>query len=184
MNEFNNQLEVNDKKTVKREILEWVVSILVAVVLALVIRQFVFTVVRVDGESMVPTLHHNDRLIVWRLGYTPQNGDIIVLHQAGHQPYIKRIIANEGQTVDIDFETSTVYVDGVALKEDYIADLTKVRGNVNFPVTVGEDEVFVLGDNRNNSRDSRFSDVACVDYDDILGKAVLRFLPFSDIRVF
>ncbi len=188
MSEFNNEtkevVEEVAKKSMQREILEWVVSILVAVVLALVIRQFVFTVVRVDGESMVPTLHHNDRLIVWRLGYTPQNGDIIVLHQEGHQPYIKRIIANEGQTVDIDFNTHTVYVDGVALEEDYIAEPTAVRGNVTFPVTVGEDQVFVLGDNRNNSRDSRFLDVSCVDYNDIMGKAVLRFFPFSDVKVF
>lgn len=185
-NETNNEVieEKPVKKSAKSEILEWVVSILVAVVLALVIRNFVFTVVRVDGESMLPTLNHNDRLVVWRLGYKPENGDIIVLHQAGHNPYIKRVIANEGQTVDIDFETSTVYVDGVALEEDYINEPTKLRGNVNFPVTVGEDEVFVLGDNRNNSRDSRFNDVACVDYDDILGKAVLRFLPFSDVKVF
>jgi len=172
------------KKSVQREILEWVVSILVAVVLALFIRQFVFTVVRVDGESMVPTLQHNDRLILWRLGYTPENGDIIVLHQAGHQPYIKRVIANEGQTVDIDFVTHKVYVDGTELEEEYINEPTALRGNMKFPVTVGEDQVFVMGDNRNNSRDSRFTDVACVDYDDIMGKAVFRFLPFGNMKVF
>ena len=188
MSEFDNETkEIAQeivKKSVQREILEWVVSILVAVVLALFIRQFVFTVVRVDGESMVPTLQHNDRLIVWRLGYTPENGDIIVLHQAGHQPYIKRVIANEGQTVDIDFVTHKVYVDGTELEEEYINEPTALRGNMKFPVTVGEDQVFVMGDNRNNSRDSRFTDVACVDYDDIMGKAVFRFLPFGNMKVF
>jgi len=188
MSEFNEEakevVEEIVKKSWQREALEWVLSIVIAVVLALVIRQFVFTVVRVDGESMVPTLQHNDRLIVWRLGYTPDNGDIIVLHQAGHQPYIKRVIANEGQTVDIDFSTHTVYVDGVALEEDYINEPTALQGDMRFPVTVGENQVFVLGDNRNNSRDSRFSDVACVDYDDILGKAVWRFFPFKAMTTF
>ena len=188
MSEFNEEIkEVAEEvvsKSWQREALEWVVSIAIAVVLALVIRQFVFTVVRVDGASMEPTLQHNDRLIVWRLGYTPENGDIIVLHQAGHSPYIKRVIANEGQTVDIDFARHIVYVDGVALEEDYIADPTALAGDMRFPVTVGENQVFVLGDNRNNSRDSRFSDVACVDYKDILGKAVWRFFPFNKIEVF
>lgn len=188
MSEFNEEIkEVAEevvKKSWQKEALEWVVSIAIAVVLALVIRQFIFTVVRVDGASMEPTLQHNDRLIVWRLGYTPENGDIIVLHQANHPPYIKRVIANEGQTVDIDFARHIVYVDGVALEEEYIAEPTALSGDMRFPVTVGEDQVFVLGDNRNNSRDSRFSDVACVRYDDILGKAVLRFFPFNKIEVF
>lgn len=188
MSEFNEEVkEVAEeivKKSWQKEALEWIFSILIAVVLALVIRQFVFTVVRVDGESMEPTLHHNDRLIVWRLGYTPESGDIIVLHQAGHSPYIKRVIATEGQTVDIDFIRHIVYVDGKAIEEDYIAEPTMLSGDVRFPVTVGEDQVFVLGDNRNNSRDSRFSDVACVDHKDILGKAIWRFFPFNTMKVF
>ena len=188
MSEFNEEVkEVAEeivKKSWQREALEWVVSILIAVVLALVIRQFVFTVVRVDGASMEPTLNHNDRLIVWRLGYTPHNGDIIVLHQENHPPYIKRVIAVEGQTVDIDFAKHIVYVDGKAIEEDYIKEPTMLSGDVRFPVTVGENQAFVLGDNRNNSRDSRFSDVACVDYKDILGKAVWRFFPFNAMKVF
>ena len=81
------------KKSVGKEILEWIFSIVIAIVIALIIRQFIFTVVKVDGASMQPTLQHNDRLIVWRLGYKPDNGDIIVLHQEGKLPYIKRIIA-------------------------------------------------------------------------------------------
>lgn len=172
------------KKSVGREILEWIFSIVIAVVIALIIRQFIFTVVKVDGASMQPTLQHNDRLIVWRLGYQPDNGDIIVLHQDGKLPYIKRIIAVEGQTVDINFFTHKVYVDGVELEEPYIKEPTMLAGDVKFPVTVDEDCVFVLGDNRNDSRDSRFSDVGMVKEEDIIGKTILRFFPFSNIKTY
>ena len=172
------------KKSVGKEILEWVFSIVIAIVIALIIRQFIFTVVKVDGASMQPTLQHNDRLIVWRLGYKPDNGDIIVLHQEGKLPYIKRIIAVEGQTVDIDFVTHKVFVDGVELEENYIKEPTMRSGDVKFPVTVDEGCVFVLGDNRNDSRDSRFSDVGMVKREDILGKTILRFFPFSEIKTY
>ena len=188
MSEFNEEVkEIAEevvKKSWQKEALEWIFSILIAVVLALVIRQLIFTVVRVDGLSMEPTLQHNDRLIVWRLGYKPENGDIIVLRKKDHPPYIKRVIANEGQTVDIDFEKHIVYVDGKAIEEDYIAEPTALNGGMTFPVTVGENQVFVMGDNRNNSRDSRFIDVGCVDYSEIIGKAVWRFFPFNKIKVF
>ncbi|MBO5454208.1 MAG: signal peptidase I [Clostridia bacterium] len=171
-------------KSMKREILEWVLCIVIAVGLALLIRQFIFNVVKVDGASMENTLHDKDQLIVWKLGYTPEKGDIIVLHQANHPPYIKRIIATEGQTVDIDFNTHKVYVDGVEIEEPYIKEPTAVRGDVKFPVTVEEDCVFVMGDNRNHSSDSRFSDVGFVHRSEILGKAVFRFWPFSSIKTF
>jgi len=172
------------KKSAKREALEWFLCIVIAIALALIIRQYVFNVVKVDGSSMLPTLENNDRLIVWKLGYTPDNGDIIVLQKDGLDPYIKRIIATEGQTVDIDFNAHKVFVDGVELDEPYINEPTAVRGDVQFPVTVNEDCVFVLGDNRNHSSDSRFSTVGLVHKSDILGKAVLRFWPFSSIRTF
>lgn len=185
MNE--NEIEIVEevvKKSPQREILEWVLSIVIAVVLALVIRNFIFTVVKVEGSSMVPTLQNNDRLIVWRLGYKPQNGDIIVLHQEGEHPFIKRIIATEGQTIDIDFDSHKVYVDGVELDEPYINQPTSETGDVEFPVTVPEDAVFVMGDNRNNSRDSRFQNVGMVAHEDIIGKAVLRFFPFNSMCIF
>jgi signal peptidase I len=163
--------------------MEWIVSILIACVLAFVIRQFLFTVVKVEGASMEPTLQNANRLIVWRLAYEPEKDDIIVLHQQNHLPYIKRIIATEGQTVDIDFSKHKVYVDGVEQDEPFISQPTVLQGDVEFPVTVPEDCVFVLGDNRNNSRDSRFSDVGMVAEDDILGKAILRFFPFSSFGI-
>ena len=182
MNE--NIVEEVAKKSLQREILEWVLSIVIAVVVALIIRNFVFTVVKVEGTSMVPTLQNNDRLIVWRLGYEPKAGDIIVLHQKGEHPFIKRIIATEGQTVDINFVTHKVYVDGVELDEPYINQPTAETGDVTFPVTVSEDSVFVMGDNRNNSRDSRFQSVGMVAEEDIIGKAIWRFFPFNNISTF
>jgi signal peptidase I len=108
----------NDKKkaekSVQREILEWVQAIVIAVVLALVVRTFVFTVVRVDGASMEPTLQNNDRMIVWRLGYEPKAGDIVVFKSqaTNNDHWIKRVIATEGQTVKIDYKTNSVFVDG------------------------------------------------------------------------
>ncbi len=173
--------EAVTKKSLQREILEWILSILIAFILAFVIRQFIFTVVRVEGASMQPTLSNNDRLIVWRLGYSPDNGDIIVFQQAGNLPYIKRVIATEGQTVDIDFVHHKVYVDGQELNEDYILEPTVISGDVVFPVTVPEGCVFALGDNRNNSRDSRFESVGMVTRDEIIGRAIFRFYPFNAI---
>jgi signal peptidase I len=184
MDEVQQPAPENGGKGLKKEIMEWVFSIAIAVIIALVIRQFIFTVVRVEGSSMLPTLTDNDRLIVWRLGYKPEANDIIVLHQEDHLPYIKRVIATEGQTVDINFNTHKVYVDGKLLDEPFIYQPTSQSGDVQFPVTVDEDCVFVLGDNRNNSRDSRFSDVGMVSRDDIIGKAVLRFFPFSEFGTF
>lgn len=167
------------KKNIKREILEWITTILVAVVIAMIIKTFIFTIALVDGSSMLPTLTHGDRVIVWRLGYRPQKGDIIVLQQEGKNPYIKRIIATEGDTVDIDYNAHTVSVNGVILEEDYILEPTALRGDVMFPLTVREDCVFVLGDNRNNSSDSRVSSVGQVAEEDIMGKASIRLFPFN-----
>ena len=132
------------KKSFKREIFEWFLSVLIAVVIAFVIRQFVFTVVKVEGASMEPTLHNADRLIVWRLGYTPENEDIIVLHQEGNLPFIKRIIATEGQEVNIDYKTHKVYVDGEELVEPYISAPTALMGDMVFPAVVPEGHVFVM----------------------------------------
>ena len=167
-------------KSIQREILEWVLAIVIAVILALIIRETLFTVVKVDGASMQNTLQHNDRLIVWRLGYEPKAGDIIVLQQEGKDPYIKRVIATEGQEVNIDFVTHEVSVDGVVLDEPYIKEPTSRRGDVTFPVVVPDDCVFVMGDNRNNSMDSRVSSVGMVENDDVMGKAVLRIFPFQE----
>nr|MDE5741001.1 signal peptidase I [Oscillospiraceae bacterium] len=160
----------------------------------------IMRIANVDGESMLPTLVDGDRLIVSHIMYTPKAGDIVIVNSENGNVYgennqitkvdglgkviVKRVIAVGGQTVDIDFNTGEVKVDGTVLTEDYIQDLTKQdEGGHRYPVTVPEGYVFVMGDNRMNSTDSRSTLVGFVDEEDILGKVVLRVFPFDSIGV-
>ena len=203
-----------------REILEWVVTLAVALAVAFVIKFFVFDIVKVDGSSMVPTLQDNDRLIVTKLGYKPEQGDIIILDSTyknrmeyfdslasdkgkehlsvfeqflaervgmpaslNKRYYVKRVIALPGQTIDIS--DGHVYVDGELLDEPYYRGTTSPlpASSIEYPLTVEENMVFVMGDNRNNSKDSRSSDLGLVPYDAILGKAQLRIWPLNALGV-
>ena len=173
------------EKSAGKEFLEWVQAIVIAVVLALVIRNFVFTVVRVDGSSMEPTYQNFDRLIVWRLGYEPENGDIIVFNPPGkpeNEYWIKRVIATEGQHVEIDYAANAVYVDGEKIDEPYLGEIMLDKGYPVEELDVPKDCVFVLGDNRNHSSDSRV--ISAFSQDRIVGKAVLRFWPFNKIKTY
>lgn len=182
------ETEEEGGKGIMAEIFEWIQAIAVAVVIAMFLRTFIFTMVNVDGTSMVPTLHDGDRLVVWRLGYNPEVGDIIVFRpkNSPQSPYIKRVIAVEGQTVDIKFNESgvcDVYVDGQKLNEEYINEpitLSKI-GDQKYPIVVPEDHVFAMGDNRNHSFDSRWQQVDVVSEDSIIGHALFRFWPLNDI---
>lgn len=162
-------------------------------ILAAVTLLFVFVVrlVGVDGTSMLPTLHHGDYLILESNflyhGDDIETGDIVVLTVPYYkeEPIVKRVIATGGQTVDIDFENHIVYVDGQALEEPYLIDYTGTGSwnnwdgeyGLSYPATVPEDCIFVLGDNRNNSTDSRFAPVGMVDTRCILGKVLAVALP-------
>ena len=169
------------KPSLKDEVFDWMLEIVTAVVILLLIFTFALRTVDVYGNSMLPTLHHGEKLLLNRFLYTPEYGDIVVLTKPckGDEPLIKRIIATENQTVDIDFQKGIVYVDGVALKENYILEPTTRRFDVTFPCVVPEGCVFVLGDNRNNSKDSRDSTVGMVDERYILGEVVFRITPFE-----
>ncbi len=192
LNQGELETEQPPKKSAAKELLEWVQAIVIAVVLALIIRNFVFTVVRVDGQSMEPTHQHGDRLIVWRLGYEPENGDIVVFNPPGENEnvyWIKRVIASEGQHVEIDYDTNAVYVDGEELDEPYLGEPMVERVFLRDDGTpmptefdVPKDCVFVLGDNRNNSKDSRA--IGYFSEKQIVGKAVLRFWPFNKIETY
>ena len=148
----------------------------------MVIFVLLFRIVVVNGSSMYSTLWHGDYLLVLSnvISGEPKAGDIIVASKKSFndgEPIIKRVIATEGQTVDIDFDAGIVYVDGVALEEDYTHTPTNVSEGVAFPVTVAEGCVFAMGDNRNSSRDSRYPDIGLVDEREVLGKAVFLLLP-------
>ena len=171
------------EKTKKREgdLFDWLQCIVTALVVCVLIFVFIGRTIGVVGSSMVPTLEQGDRLIISKLFYTPQQGDIVVLQKDSFADYplIKRVIATEGQTVDIDFDAGVVYVDGVALDEPYTAEPTVVREDFDEPVTVPEGCIFVMGDNRNRSTDSRTDSIGCVDTRLIMGKALLRLTPLS-----
>ena len=178
------------------EYLEWVETLVFAFFAVIIFFTFVMREAFVDGTSMNDTLQDKDKLIVSHLFYEPAVGDIVIINcdngytydengelqaNAGlGKPIVKRIIAKGGQSVDIDFETGVVKVDGTVIDEPYIKDLTKIdEGGHNFPVTVPKGYVFVMGDNRMNSTDSRSPLVGFVSEDDILGKVVFRFMPFD-----
>jgi signal peptidase I len=171
------------KYSMKKEIFEWVQAIVIAVVIALVIRTYVFSLIKVNGQSMYPTLHHDDRLIVVKLMYKPRQGDIIILNPPDKKrgPFVKRIIALPGQTVDIDTKTHEVKVDGIVQEEDFINEKTLRLGDTKFPIQIPNNHVFVMGDNRNNSLDSRYSSLGPVPYKQIIGKVTFRLWPFKSV---
>jgi len=173
-----------DKKTEKEDgLLDWLECIVSGLIVCVLIFTFLCRPAGVIGSSMVPTLEEGDRLIISKLFYEPRYGDIVVLRKETFkmEPIIKRVIATEGQTVDIDFDKGVVYVDGKALDEPYINDLTHDAESFTDPVTVPEGCVFVMGDNRNRSTDSRYASIGCVDTRLILGKAYFRLAPLNKI---
>lgn len=171
-----------ERATKNTEIYEWVRMMIGVLVLTVLVFAFAARLFFVDGESMRETLQHKDCLLVlndWLCGeYEP--GDIVVLSKPSFDngaPIVKRVIAVGGQTVDIDFTAGRVYVDGVELQETYIREPTYISEGLAFPITLREDEIFVMGDNRNRSSDSRHPDIGPVDTRYVFGRAVLLVTP-------
>ena len=179
-------MQEQEKQTAKgRDLYEWVQSLVGSVLIVVAIFTFVIRMMGVDGHSMLNTLQHGDRLLVVNslLYHDYKYGDIVILRKNGvfdDDPIVKRVIAVEGQTVDIDFTEGIVYVDGEVLEEAYIREPTYVAEGTEFPLTVPEGSIFVMGDNRNGSSDSRDYRLGTVDTRYVIGKAAFLIYPGPD----
>lgn len=170
------------QQSIQKTILSYLHDIAFGMVAILLLFMIVFRVVVVSGPSMQQTLQHGDCLVLLNSFFyrEPKAGDIVVATKSSYkdgEPIIKRVIATEGQVVDINFEKGIVYVDGVALVEPYVNTPTNLYEGVSFPLTVKENCVFVMGDNRNDSKDSRSVEIGQIDRRELLGKALFLVLP-------
>ena len=172
-----------NKSTVTSTVFDWLGSLFMALICVLLVMTFFFRVIDVDGPSMESTLINTDKVIISDLFYTPHSGDIVVIsHGARYdKALIKRVIATEGQDLQIDFKNNKVYVDGELLDEPYIQGITKQGDRTAEDVNgiVPEGKVFVMGDNRTVSLDSRFNEVGLINVSDIIGKAQIDIIPHS-----
>lgn len=192
--------KADGKKDFRHEIIEWMEVVVTALVAVVLVFTFFIRIATIQGPSMENTLHNGEKVLISKVAYTPKQGDVVVVSRNynavdpskiewpadpnNSEPIIKRIIAVEGQTVDIDFDKGIVFVDGKALDEPYTKTPTNVKADMQFPQTVPEGCVFVLGDNRNNSTDSRFSQLGTdgngmVKEEYIIGCVYLRIFPFN-----
>jgi signal peptidase I len=157
----------------------WIVSIAIAIAIAVLVRTFVFEPIRVDGESMLPTLHSHQSLGVEKVSRyfgLPKRGEIVIVHfPKSDDAFVKRVIGLPGETVE--FRGSTVYINGEPLTEDYTS---KESYNDMDPVIVPAGTIFVMGDNRANSQDSRY--VGPIKEDQIIGRALFIIWPLNEIR--
>ena len=171
--------EIEPAGVLMRYLYDTVDSLKGAVLVVFLVFALCVRVVGVEGDSMNPTLDSGDWLAVSGVLTDFDRGDIVVVTQPWERnvPIIKRVIAVGGDTIDINFRTHEVFVNGVLLDEPYIAQPTSLHYDVEFPLTVEEGKLFVMGDNRNDSLDSRSSAIGLVDERYVLGKAFLRFLP-------
>lgn len=174
-------------KLVKNEfaatVFDWLGSLFMALVVVLLVMTFGFRIIDVDGKSMEPTLIDSDKVLITDLFYTPHNGDIVIISHGEEypKPLVKRVIATAGQELKLDYDNNAVYVDGQKLDEPYIQGTT-VRGDVaeeELNGVVPEGKVFVMGDNRSISLDSRYKQIGFIDESYIIGKAQLDVIPHA-----
>lgn len=175
--------EKKEKPGLLSSLFDYLEIFVYSAIAVILIFTFGFRLTNVKGPSMEDTLIENEKLLISNLFYEPEQGDIIVFHELGHynEPIVKRVIATEGQVVDIDFSTWTVTVDGVPLEEGYrkLTQGPQLTSDYTYPMTVPENCLFVMGDNRNHSADSRSSSIGFVDCRQILGRVICRLSPFD-----
>ena len=178
--------ELTPQEKSRREIYDWIYCLSVALIICVVIFAFFIRLIDVRGTSMNPTLNNNDKMLVSGLFYEPKVGDVVVFKKDEYDPeraLVKRVIAVEGQVINMDFDRGIVYVDGVPLEEDYIMEPTTNKIDFIGPQTVPEGCVFVMGDNRNHSNDSRGSQIGCVDTRFVFGHVLFRLTPINKFGV-
>ncbi len=173
--------EIKKRKMKERrgETFDWIQSLVIALLVCVLVFTFGVRVIRVSGSSMLDTLHNNDRILISHLFYNPRPGDIVVarVESFNSEPIVKRVIAVGGQTVSINFETGIVSVDGVELREPYTYTPTNRRIDFEDDVVVPEGCLFLMGDNRNGSTDSRDDRIGCVDERLVMGRAIFLLIP-------
>lgn len=174
-----------EKQGLAFDLYTWLQALSFALIVIMIVFTFFGRIIGVDGSSMVPTLTHKDMLLLQCIGYEPTQGDVVVLHKdfsVTKEPIVKRVIATSGQHVHIDYDVSTVYVDGEALSEPYLGEPMLQPGSSTMQKTdwdVPEGSIFVMGDNRNHSADSREDSLGTIDARYVLGGAKLVLFPFS-----
>lgn len=179
------------KKTFDDDLFYWLQTFVLTLVAIALIFTYVARITIVKGDSMFPTLINDELLLVWSLGYTPKQGDIIILNKITaayleEEAIVKRVVAVGGQTVEMDYQNNQVLVDGVPITEDYIYEPMREIFATNYsrePVLVPEGSVYVLGDNRNATTDSRDTNLGTIDHGYITGKAVIGLWPISSWRI-
>lgn len=171
------------EKAERKESYDWIQSMITALIICIVLFLFFVRVIDVSGDSMNPTLVNGEKMLVSGLFYKPKQGDVIIFKTDHYDPdkaLVKRVIATENQVVNIDFDKGIVYVDDQPLEEDYISQLTAVKIDFRGPWTVPEGCVFVMGDNRNQSTDSRDKRIGNVDEREIIGRAYAVIYPLGE----
>lgn len=175
--------ELTGGQSFKLDLYFWLQALVMALVALILVFTFVGRIIGVQGSSMVPTLHEGDMMLIQTIGYDPEQGDVVVLTKESFmsQPIVKRVIAVGGQTVDINYAAGTVTVDGEILDEPYIYEaMRETYGNTITHAEVPEGSIFVMGDNRNGSSDSRDPSLGVVDERHVLGRALFILFPFAD----
>lgn len=196
MTKTANRGSARQKSSAMTNVFEWLDTIVLALVIVIILFTFFFNKVAVSGDSMLNTLHDGDQLIISNFNYTPKRGDIIIVSRnylnveqnpdEGKSPIVKRVIATAGQTVEI--KDGGVYVDDQLISEPYLDETLVPNGTDNkgfyTKEVVPENCVFVLGDNRGISHDSRASDIRFINTRYVLGKVLFRIYPFDSIKSF
>lgn len=169
----------NENKETQHILYDFVDALRLSVIALFLFFAFCVRFIGISGTSMLPTLRDNDRVVLSAVNFSINRGDIVVVTMpwVDDVPIVKRVIAVGGDRVDIDFETGAVRVNGERLNETYINTPTNLSYDVRFPVTVKEGELFLLGDNRNNSLDSRSREIGMVDENYVEGKVIIRLFP-------